>query len=472
MHPASLDMLRHRAKEIAGVLINPFQSFHPNSPPPNDTILLTSSVRKTQDSTSAYSQWLRQLREVCTACDIPLIFDEVYTGFRLSPGGAQEYFNVQADMVVYGKTVAGGMPIGVVCGKHKLMRRFDPAHPMRIAYVIGTFSAHPVVMGTMNEFLNWVVQPAAAELYQQAEDRCAEWVRSTNQKLAAQALPLQVVHLSTVWTVLFKEPSRYNWLLQYYMRAEGLTLSWVGTGRCLNSLDFSPEDYQALQDKLLNAAQAMKADGWWLTEEQQPGREKVMRSRLIREVIGSVVQIPQPLQSFYTEISQRKEDDHLASHSNLINQFIHLLSSSTFIYCYLLAFTDLTRAMFLGLAALFFRQFGHAVLEPPSRDKEALLLGFNTRNKTLIVAGYMLIAIVQLARTGYFSATIASTAPMIALQWFLWTLAVVFGRVALLMWKYDFRTSMIWFVKLVTDPFTDILAYYDSFTRLLRRSPV
>ncbi len=133
-------------------------------------------------------------------------------------------------MVVYGKTVAGGMPIGVVCGKHKLMRRFDPAHPVRIAYVIGTFSAHPVVMGTMNEFLNWVVQPAAAELYQQAEDRCAEWVRSTNQKLAEQALPLQVVHLSTVWTVLFKEPSRYNWLLQYYMRAEGLTLSWVGTG--------------------------------------------------------------------------------------------------------------------------------------------------------------------------------------------------------------------------------------------------
>src|SRR5712691_8922709 len=343
MHPASLDLLRHRAKEIAGVLINPFQSFHPNSPPPNDTILLTSSVRKTQDSTSAYSQWLRQLREVCTACDIPLIFDEVYTGFRLSPGGAQEYFNVQADMVVYGKTVAGGMPIGVVCGQHKLMRRFDPAHPMRIAYVIGTFSAHPVVMGTMNEFLNWVVQPAAAELYQQAEDRCAEWVRSTNQKLAEQALPLQVVHLSTVWTVLFKEPSRYNWLLQYYMRAEGLTLSWVGTGRCLNSMDFSPEDYQDLQAKLLNAAQAMKADGWWLTEEQQPGREKVMRARLIREVIGSVVQIPQPLQSFYTEISQRKEDDHLVSHSNLINQFIHLLSSSTFIYCYLLAFTDLTR---------------------------------------------------------------------------------------------------------------------------------
>ena len=67
---------------------------------------------------------------------------------------------MRADMVVYGKTVAGGMPIGVVCGKPTLMRRFDPEHPMRIAYVVGTFSAHPAVMGAMNEFLRWLIEPA------------------------------------------------------------------------------------------------------------------------------------------------------------------------------------------------------------------------------------------------------------------------------------------------------------------------
>jgi hypothetical protein len=144
---------RRRAQEIAGVLVNPVQAFHPNAPPPSDAILLTSGVRKTQDSTSQYAQWLRQLREVCSACDIPLIFDEVYTGFRLAPGGAQEYFGVQADMLMYGKTGAGGMPIGVVCGKKELMRRFDPERPMRIAYVIGTFSAHPVVDGDHERIL-------------------------------------------------------------------------------------------------------------------------------------------------------------------------------------------------------------------------------------------------------------------------------------------------------------------------------
>ncbi|MGO9449469.1 MAG: aminotransferase class III-fold pyridoxal phosphate-dependent enzyme [Candidatus Binataceae bacterium] len=473
LDPASLDVLRWRANEIAAVLVNPVQSFHPNSPPPSDTVLMTSGIRKTQDSTSDYAAWLHKLRDVCTACDIPLIFDEVFSGFRLAPGGAQQYFGVQADIVVYGKTVAGGMPIGAVCGKRDLMRRFDPAHPMRIAYVIGTFSAHPLVMGAMNEFLKWVVQPAAAQLYDEASHRCAQWAQSTNQMLAESSLPVRVVHLTTIWTVLFKEPGRYNWLLQYYLRAEGVTLSWVGTGRCLTSLDFTTEDYRELQTKLFNAAQQMKRDAWWLNEQQQPERDKLMRSRLIREMAGSLVRVPEPVSNFYTEIMRRKHDDHVASHSNAINQFFHLLSSSTFIFCYVFIFFNLTQAMMLGLAALFVRQFGHAILEPPCHDKEQLLLGFNTRDKSLVVAGYLLIPVILLVKAGTLNfETLRATASTVALWWFLMTLAVVLGHVAFLVRKYDFRTSMIWFVKLATDPITDIGAYYNSPNRLLQLSGV
>ena len=424
IHPASLAVIRRRAKEIAAVLVNPVQSFHPNSPPPSDAVLLTSDVRKTQDSTVRYGEWLRQLRELCSACAIPLVFDEVYTGFRLAPGGAQEFFGVEADMVVYGKTVAGGMPIGAVCGKKALMRRFDPQHPMRIAYVVGTFSAHPAVMGAMNEFLRWLVESGTPKLYQESNQRCADWVQSTNQRLADAALPVRVVNLATVWTVLFKEPSRYNWLLQYYLRAEGVTLSWVGTGRCLSSMDFTGQDYQDLQAKLLNAAYQMKSDGWWLTAAEYPGREKTMRVRLIREMLGSLVQVPKPLMSFYSEVMQRKKDDHHASHSNGVNQFFHLVSSSIFIYCYIVAFSDLTTAMCLGLAALFVRQFGHAILEPPCHDKEKLLLGFNTRNKTLIVLGYALILLVPVAQAEAWSVEVFSAMiGTVALNWFLWTLA-------------------------------------------------
>ena len=186
-----------------------------------------------------------------------------------------------------------------------------------------------------------------------------------------------------------------------------------------------------------------------------------MRTRLIREMLGSLVQVPKPLTTFYAEVMRRKADDHHASHSNGINQFFHLLSSSVFIYCYILAFADLTTAMCLGLASLFVRQFGHAILEPPCHDKEALLLGYNTRNKTLIVLGYVAIPIVQMMQAGAWSLTVfrALIAP-IALNWFLWTLLVVLGRVTYLVWKHDFRISMIWFIKLITDPLTDIFAYF------------
>jgi glutamate-1-semialdehyde 2,1-aminomutase len=466
VNPRSLDVIRRRARDIAGVLVNPVQSFHPNSPPPNDAVLLTSDARRMQESTERYAVWLRQLREVCTACDVPLIFDEVYTGFRLAAGGAQEYFGVRADMVVYGKTVAGGLPIGVVCGKAPLMRRFDPEHPMRMAYVVGTFSAHPAVMGAMYEFLSWVVQPEAAAAYADANRRCAAWINATNQRLADAALPVRVVNLGTVWTVLFKEPSRYNWLLQYYLRAEGITLSWVGTGRCLSSMDFSDDDYDALQRKLVEAARLMKTDGWWPTAIEYPDKEKRMRARLVRDLAGSLIPVPRPLQSFYAAVRQRKHDDHHASHNNWMNQYLHLVSSSVFIYCYAIAMVDLTRAMFLGLASLFVRQFGHAVLEPACHDEEKLLLGYNTRNKTLIVIGYVAIPVVVMAQAGAWNlAAVVSMADVIALQWFRWTAVVVLGRVVFLTWKHDLRIAMIWFVKLVTDPFTDVVAYFPRRSR-------
>jgi glutamate-1-semialdehyde 2,1-aminomutase len=273
-----------------------------------------------------------------------------------------------------------------------------------------------------------------------------------------------VVHLGTVWTVRFTQPGRYNWLLQYYLRAEGVTLSWVGTGRCLGNMDFTEEDYGSLRDKLLGAARQMQADGWWLSAEEHPGRERHMRTRLIREVLGSLVPVPRPLQTFYAEVMRRKKDDHHASHSNTVNQIFHIISSSAFLVCYALAFWDLTTAMWAALAALFLRQIGHAVLEPPCHDKEETLLGYNTFNKTLILGTYLVIPLIHLLQApAWTSEALRPVAAAVAWQWFLWTGAVVAGRVAYLVWAHNGWLAMVWFVKLVTDPVTDLLAYSPRF---------
>lgn len=182
-------------------------------------------------------------------------------------------------MVVYGKTLGGGVACGVVCGKAHLMNRFDPVHPLRVSYVIGTFAAAPATLGPMSAFLDWVTTDDARSEYEAATRSTSDWIIDTNRKLAAAGHPLRVDHLTTVWTVLFLRPGRYHWMLQYYMRAEGLALSWVGTGRCLFSLDFSADDYAAVQTKLLAAAAAMKEGGWWWDGATASG----IKMRLARE---------------------------------------------------------------------------------------------------------------------------------------------------------------------------------------------
>ncbi|MET0517777.1 MAG: aminotransferase class III-fold pyridoxal phosphate-dependent enzyme, partial [Burkholderiaceae bacterium] len=158
----SLRVLRTR-RDIACVLVNPLQALHPNKPAPGDGSLVDSSRRAGFDR-AAYGAWLKALRQVCSERGIALIFDEVFMGFRLGAGGAQAYFGVQADLVTYGKTLGGGLPVGVVCGRSAWMRRFREDRPADICFARGTFNTHPHVMGAMSMFLDELDKPEAQAL--------------------------------------------------------------------------------------------------------------------------------------------------------------------------------------------------------------------------------------------------------------------------------------------------------------------
>src|SRR5580704_8358288 len=139
-------------RDVACVLVNPLQALHPNASAPSDSSLVDSSRRGHFDRDS-YAAWLKLLRAVCTERNIVLIFDEVFVGFRLAVGGAQEYFGVRADIVTYGKTLGGGPPVPLVSRRRELMRRFRDDRPADICFARGTFNSHPYVMAAMNEFL-------------------------------------------------------------------------------------------------------------------------------------------------------------------------------------------------------------------------------------------------------------------------------------------------------------------------------
>ena len=281
MDEATLRVLRRR-RDIACVLVNPLQALHPNAAAPSDSTLLDSGRRAHFDR-AAYTDWLQRLRAVCTAHHIALIFDEVFLGFRLARGGAQEYFGVRADLVTYGKTVAGGLPIGVLCGRHDLMRRFRDERPVDVCFARGTFNSHPYVMGAMHEFLQRLDGSQLQERYRDLDQTWNARAAALNATLEAEGLNVRVANLSTIWTVWYPRPARYNWMLQYYLRAHGLALSWVGTGRLIFSLDYSDEDFAAVAERFLSAARAMQQDGWWWAPEILSN--KAIRRQLFWEML-------------------------------------------------------------------------------------------------------------------------------------------------------------------------------------------
>jgi glutamate-1-semialdehyde 2,1-aminomutase len=281
MSEKTLHVLRTR-RDIACVLVNPLQALHPNSNAPGDSALMDSSRTASYDR-AAYTAWLKALREVCTERGIVLIFDEVFVGFRLAAGGAQEYFGVHADMVTYGKSLAGGLPIGVVCGRKDLMRRFRDDRPADICFARGTFNSHPYVMTAMDEFLTCLAAPQFRSVYDGLDERWNARAGHLNERLAAANLPVRVSNLSTIWTVHYTEPSRYNWMLQYYLRAEGLALSWVGTGRLIFSLNYSDADFDAVAERFVAAAGKMKADGWWWHDASLTN--KAIRRQILKEML-------------------------------------------------------------------------------------------------------------------------------------------------------------------------------------------
>jgi glutamate-1-semialdehyde 2,1-aminomutase len=281
MSERSLKVLRSR-KDIACVLINPLQALHTNANAPSDSTLVDSSRRACYDR-EAYTAWLKALRQVCSERGIALIFDEVFLGFRLAAGGAQAYFGVQADMVTYGKTLGGGFPVGVVCGQRHWMRRFDEKKPANICFARGTFNAHPAVMGAMAAFLEELQTPEVKALYEGLDERWNARAARFNSTMQALGLPLQAANMSSVWTLFYTQPSRYNWMLQYYLRLHGLALSWVGTGRLIFSLNYSDADFEAVLQKCVLAAQQMQRDGWWWQAPEMSNQN--IRRRILKETL-------------------------------------------------------------------------------------------------------------------------------------------------------------------------------------------
>ncbi|MBL0044991.1 MAG: amino acid adenylation domain-containing protein [Flavobacteriales bacterium] len=207
--PESLEIIKQRCHEAAAVLVEPVQSRRMEFRPVD---------------------FLREVRRITQENGAALIFDEVITGFRMHPNGAQALFGIQADIATYGKVIGGGMPIGAMIGKSEWMDALDGGNwqfgddsvpPAGVTYFAGTFVRHPLTMAASKAVLLHMKEHGPA-LQERLNDITGDMVVRVNGLFDKYQLPYRWVNFGSAFKTKYDESVNYTELFFMLMRYHGV----------------------------------------------------------------------------------------------------------------------------------------------------------------------------------------------------------------------------------------------------------
>jgi len=142
--------------------------------------------------------FLEGLRSLCDRYGALLIFDEVMTGFRLAPGGAQERLNIRADIATYGKVIGGGLPVGAFAASNEIMNHLAPDGPV---YQAGTLSGNPLAMAAGLAMLNALNQQL--EMYDRLDKKTERFHLGMEERISVTGLPYQINRFGSMVSIHF-----------------------------------------------------------------------------------------------------------------------------------------------------------------------------------------------------------------------------------------------------------------------------
>jgi len=151
--------------------------------------------------------FLEKLRQICDRENILLVFDEVITGFRLAPGGAQEYFGVKADLTTLGKIIGGGFPVGAYGGKKEIMELVAPSGPV---YQAGTLSGNPIAMTAGYTTLK-ILYENRKTFYKRLESKARTLAESFKKIANKNGVKVQINQIGSMLTVFFNDGEVYDY---------------------------------------------------------------------------------------------------------------------------------------------------------------------------------------------------------------------------------------------------------------------
>jgi amino acid adenylation domain-containing protein len=239
----SLEILNAHRDELAAVLVEPVQSRRPHLQP---------------------REYLHELRRLTAESGTALIFDEVITGFRVHPGGAQAWFGVEADMAVYGKVLGGGMPIGAIAGTPTFMNaldggtwRFGDASIPRAqqTFFAGTFCKHPLAMSAAWAVLNYMKKEGGA-IQEGLNQRTAQMVSTLENYFQQEQLPIRIANFSSLFFFHFPREQKFTDLFFYHMVEKGIYI-WEGR-TCFLSTAHTDEDINRVVETVKRCVAEMR----------------------------------------------------------------------------------------------------------------------------------------------------------------------------------------------------------------------
>ncbi len=142
--------------------------------------------------------YLEELRKICDEENIVFIFDEVMTGFRLAPGGAQEKLNIDADLVTYGKVIGGGLPVGAFGGKQEIMQHISP---LGNVYQAGTLSGNPIAMISGYTMLKELKNNPG--IYNDLDEKCSYLEKNLHEIFNKKGIKHRINRLGSMISVHF-----------------------------------------------------------------------------------------------------------------------------------------------------------------------------------------------------------------------------------------------------------------------------
>lgn len=213
-NPRSLEVIRSKRRKLAAVLVEPVQSRCPELQP---------------------VEFLRSLRELTTQHDIALIFDEMVTGFRLHPAGAQGLFDIKADIATYSKIAGGGLPLSAIAGSPRYLDAIDGGHwrfdddsapQAKTTFFAGTFCKHPLSLTAAHAMLSHLQQQGPA-LQQGLNARAQKLVERLNNFTERENLPVRYTHSGSFFAIAMTQSQisqQALTLLSYMLLCEGVFL--------------------------------------------------------------------------------------------------------------------------------------------------------------------------------------------------------------------------------------------------------